>query len=258
MATAAVNNEIYRSLGERWYEAQADPVALLRAEARLHAPWIARTARARLGKRALQVLDLGCGGGFIANDLARRDARFHVLGVDRAREALDVAADHDTTGRVRWLAADARALPLASGTFDVVCAMDFLEHVEPVSAVIAEVSRLLRPGGLFFFHTFDRSWLAWLVVIQGVSLFVHNAPKDLHVYQAFIRPHELVAACRAKGLRVGEEQLRGSAPTPLAALLRLAMTGVVPRELEFRFTRTTSLGYSGVAEKVTGPIQSRG
>jgi 2-polyprenyl-6-hydroxyphenyl methylase/3-demethylubiquinone-9 3-methyltransferase len=254
MEKAAVNNEVYRSLGERWYEAQTDPVALLRAEARLHGPWIARTARARLGERSLRVLDLGCGAGFIANDLARRDAGFDVLGVDCAREALDVAAVHDTTGRVRWLDADARALPLASGAFDVVCAMDFLEHVEPTSAVIAEVSRVLRPGGLFFFHTFDRSWLAWLVVIQGVSLFVDNAPKDLHVYRAFIRPEELVAECRAHDLSVGE--LRGSAPTPLAALVRLAVTGAVPRELEFRFTRTTSLGYSGVAEKVTSPIQS--
>jgi hypothetical protein len=97
--------------------------------------------------------------------------------------------------------------------------------------------------------------LARLVVIQGVALFVDNAPKDLHVYEAFIRPQELEAECRAHGLALGE--LRGSAPTPVRSLLRLAISGVVPRELEFRFTRTTSMGYSGVAQKVTKPATSR-
>lgn len=254
MATRAVNNEVYATLGDRWYEADDDPIALLRSEARLHAPWIAGRIHEVLGDGARRVLDVGCGAGFVANDLARRG--LDVVGGDLARDAMDVGRRHDATGRVRWLRADARAMPLPDATFDAACAMDFLEHVSPTEAVVAEIARVLVPGGLFFFHTFDRTWLSWLVVIKGVELFVRNVPRDLHVFSAFVRPAELSATCASHGLAIRE--LHGCAPRPSGALLRMIASGVVPRDLEFHFTRRVLTGYSGVAEKrldaVTPPL----
>jgi 2-polyprenyl-6-hydroxyphenyl methylase/3-demethylubiquinone-9 3-methyltransferase len=240
-----VNNAVYRSLGERWYEAQDDPLALLRAQARLHLPWIAAEAEARLGGRRRRVLDLGCGGGFVANDLARRG--FTVVGVDLAPEALEVGARHDDTKSVRWVVADARSLPFDTGSFDLVTAMDFLEHVDSVDDVVGEAARVLSPGGLFFFHTFDRSWASWLVVIKGVEAVVRNVPPRLHVHRAFIRPAELRAVCARHGLRL--DDLRGCRPELSLALLRLVGTGVVPLDLAFRFCRSTLTGYSGIAER---------
>jgi 2-polyprenyl-6-hydroxyphenyl methylase/3-demethylubiquinone-9 3-methyltransferase len=242
----AVNNEVYRSLGERWYEADDDPIALLRAEARLHAPWIAERIRAELGGGARRVLDVGCGAGFIANALAARG--LEVTGVDASPDALEVAARRDATGRARFVLGDARALPFPDASFDAACAMDFLEHVEPLDAVIGEIARVLAPGGLVFFHTFDRSPISWLVVIKAVELFVANVPRDLHVLRAFVKPRELRAACAAHGLAVRD--LRGCAPRASGALLRLAATGIVPPDLEFRFTRGTWAGYSGFAQKM--------
>jgi 2-polyprenyl-6-hydroxyphenyl methylase/3-demethylubiquinone-9 3-methyltransferase len=242
---ARVNNEVYEDLGDRWYDADDDPIALLRAEARLHEPWIAANLRGALGDGPLRVLDLGCGAGFVANPLAARGLR--VTGVDLSGGALDVARRHQTASSVRWLQADARALPLAEGSFDAVVAMDFLEHVAPIEPVIAEVARVLAPDGLFFFHTFNRNVLSWLVVIKGVEWFVRNVPPCLHVYDGFIKPNELTAACASTGLDM--QRIHGCVPRLSCALLRLLATGVVPRDLEFRFTRRTATGYSGIAAR---------
>jgi 2-polyprenyl-6-hydroxyphenyl methylase/3-demethylubiquinone-9 3-methyltransferase len=240
-----VNNDIYEALGERWYAADDDPVALLRAESRLRNPWLVARLRERSGQGA-RVLDVGCGAGFSSNYLAREG--FDVSGLDASPESLAVAARHDETRSVRYQLGDALSLPHADASFDAVCAMDFLEHVEDPGAVIAECSRVLRPGGLFFFHTFNRNPLAWLVVIKGVEWFVKNTPRDMHVLRLFIRPDELRALCRDRRLDVTE--LRGSKPVIFAASFwRMLATGAVPRDFRFEFSKSTLLAYTGYAER---------
>ena len=241
----SVNNAIYTALNERWYDARDDPVALLRAEARQRNPWIAARIAEQLGPGARTVLDVGCGAGFLANDLARYGHR--VVGLDASPESLAVAAAHDPTGGVHYELGDARALPHDDASFDVVCAMDFLEHVEEPARVIAEAARVLVPGGLLFFHTFDRNVWSWLVVIKGVEWFVRNTPHDLHVLRLFIRPSELARMCRAHGLVPVE--LHGSRPKLRVPLIRMLLTGVVGDDVEFEFTRSLRLGYIGFARK---------
>jgi 2-polyprenyl-6-hydroxyphenyl methylase/3-demethylubiquinone-9 3-methyltransferase len=241
----AVNNALYAELGERWYEANDDPVALLRAEAHHRNPWVATWLARTFGQRSCSVLDLGCGAGFLANDMARRGHR--VIGVDRAAEAMEVAARHDRTASVVYFRGDAQALPFGSERFDVVCAMDLLEHVDEPERVIAEAARVLAPSGLFFFHTFNRNWLSWLVVIKGVEWFVKNTPPDMHVLDAFLKPSEVSAMCRAHSL--SPREIIGSRPRFDAAMWRMLRTGAVPDDFRFTFTRSTALGYIGVAQK---------
>lgn len=237
-----VDNGIYARLGDRWYTASDDPVALLRAEARARNPWIADVLARTFDGRSCRVLDIGCGAGFLANDLARRGHELTAL--DAAEEALVVAAAHDDTRRVRWARGDATRLPFADASFEAACAMDLLEHVEDWSRVVAEAARVLAPGGLFFFHTFDRNALAWLVVIKGVEWFVRNTPRDMHVLRMFVRPRELEEACAKSGLVV--QQMRGLAPDARrASFWRMLATGVVPDDFAFRFTRSLRLGYCG-------------
>jgi 2-polyprenyl-6-hydroxyphenyl methylase/3-demethylubiquinone-9 3-methyltransferase len=241
-----VNNAIYDALDERWYDAQDDPVALLRAESGCRTPWVEETIRAQFGGKPARVLDIACGAGFLANALASRG---HVVtGVDASESSLAVAARHDATGKVRYAVGDALRLPFDDASFDVACAMDFLEHVEDPRTVIAEAARILTPGGLFFFHTFNRNFLAWLVVIKGVEWFVKNTPRDLHVLRLFLKPSEVQAMCAAHGLRVRE--LRGVRPLlALAPLVRLLVTGRVPEDFRFRFTKSTRISFTGVATK---------
>jgi 2-polyprenyl-6-hydroxyphenyl methylase/3-demethylubiquinone-9 3-methyltransferase len=248
-AIRQVNNSFYDGLGDRWYSAQDDPVALLRAESACRNPWVKGEIHKRFGDRGARVLDVGCGAGFLANELAQQGHR--VTGVDAAPGTLATAARHDTTGSVRYTVADALRLPFDDGSFDVVCAMDFLEHVEQPAAVVAEISRVLAPGGQFFFHTFNRNWVAWLVVIKGVEWFVKNTPRDMHVLRLFLTPREVGAMCADQRMKV--EVLRGLAPVLFSrAFLRLLATGVVPLDFRFRFTRSTRMAYTGLALKEKG------
>jgi 2-polyprenyl-6-hydroxyphenyl methylase/3-demethylubiquinone-9 3-methyltransferase len=242
----AVNNEVYLALGEHWYADEESPVGLLRAESRLNNPWIAARLDGAFGDRRCRVLDVGCGAGFLANDLALRGRE--VTGVDVAADALAVGHAHDASGRVRYVEGDARALPFGDGAFDAVCAMDLLEHVESAERAIAEAARVLAPGGLFFFHTFNRNFLSWLIVIKGVEWFVANAPEHMHVLRLFLKPAEVRAACAEHGLEA--PVLVGVRPRLTLPFWRMLASGRVARDFAFKFTRSTRLAYSGVARKL--------
>lgn len=241
-----INNDFYDELGEGWYEAWDHPIALLRLESKKKVEWI----RERLpSNKRLSLLDIGCGAGFLSNELAS-DPRLDITGIDLSSPSLEIARHHDPSGRVQYLRADAYSLPFENETFDVICAMDFLEHVEEPFRVVAEASRLLKPGGLFFFHTFARNPLSALVASRGVEWIIPKSPRNFHDPQLFINPKELRSYCRAFGLKWGEVQ---SLRPVLAggALSRLIRTGIVPADFRFQFgsKRFLWLGYIGWASK---------
>jgi 2-polyprenyl-6-hydroxyphenyl methylase/3-demethylubiquinone-9 3-methyltransferase len=244
-AAARVNNTWYAELGARWYAADDTPIALLRAESRHRNPWIADEITRTFGPAPCRVLDLGCGGGFLSNYLAERGHA--VTGVDTTAENLAVARANDRSRTATYELADACALPYGRNSFDVVCAMDLLEHVEEPARVIAEASRVLAPGGLFVFHTFNRTWQAKLIVIKGVEWFVRNAPRDLHVFRLFVTPDELRAMCHASGLEPLE--IRGSRPRFGWPLWRMVLTGKVGDDFAFTTTPSIKLGYTGIARR---------
>jgi 2-polyprenyl-6-hydroxyphenyl methylase / 3-demethylubiquinone-9 3-methyltransferase len=232
-----VNNDIYGALGDRWYDADDDPVALLRAESRFLNP--------RFPGRACAVVDVGCGAGFLSNYLS--SLGHLVTGLDASEDSLRVAHTHDASGKVDYRLGDALALPFGPGAFDVVCALGVLDHVDAPALLVSEAARVLSPGGLFFFHTFNRNLLSWLVVIKGVELFVKNTPEHMHVLHLFLTPDEVGRACNAAGLEIVE--LFGTRPRLDFAFARMLKNGVVPRELAFRRTRSTRLAYNGFARK---------
>jgi 2-polyprenyl-6-hydroxyphenyl methylase/3-demethylubiquinone-9 3-methyltransferase len=240
-----VNNDIYNTYGDRWYEADDDPVALLRAESKTKTPWIVdRIKDHGLLSENTQVLDVGCGAGFLSNELGK--LKLKVTGVDLSEESLKVAAKHDTTKCVHYQTADAYKLPFADGTFDVLTAMDFLEHVEDPASVIKEFSRVLKPNGLFIFHTFNRNILAHLV-IKIVEWIVKNTPKHLHVINLFIKPRELSLYCQQAGM-ISKDMI-GIKPVFSTIPLKNIFTGIVPKGLKFEFTKSLMLSYMGYAVK---------
>lgn len=241
-----VNNEAYDHLEERWYEAQDDPIALLRNQHKLELPWILESIRKNLGYKA-EILDLGCGGGFLSNDLAQ--AGHQVTGIDLSASSLKVAQSRDHTGTVRYQQGDVYRIPFANASFDAVAAMDLLEHVSDPQRVIAEAYRVLRPGGLFFFNTFNKNPLSWLIVIKGMEWFVKNTPAEYHVYSLFIEPSKLKMWMEDEGLDMVE--VRGIRPVFLQnAMWDLLRTGTVPKNFQFTFSNLPLIAYTGYARKL--------
>lgn len=243
-----VDNSIYDRLGDRWYEAYDDPVALLRAESKVKEAWIEKRLPV---KSDLKILDQGCGAGFVSNSLARKG--HDLTGVDLSQESLVVARKHAPNSKVKYIEADALATGLPDNYFDVVVSLDFLEHVEDPAASIMEAARVLKPGGLYFFHTFNRNLLSWLTVIKLVEWFVPNTPKHMHVLRLFIKPSELASYCHNCGLEPTE--WTGIRPE-LFTFSNL--TGIfkrrVPEDFSFKLTESKLMSYMGMARKPTGRI----
>jgi 2-polyprenyl-6-hydroxyphenyl methylase/3-demethylubiquinone-9 3-methyltransferase len=149
-----------------------------------------------------QALDVGCGGGILADAMARKGAA--VLGIDLAGKALKVAQLHAleaSTQGVKYREVSVEALAAERpGSFDVVTCMEMLEHVPQPASVVKACADLVKPGGWVFFSTIHRNPKAFLLAIIGAEYVLGTLPRGTHEYRKFIRPAELAAHCRAAGL----------------------------------------------------------
>jgi len=147
------------------------------------------------------VLDVGCGGGLLAEAMARKVAR--VTGLDMAAELLEVARLHalESGVAVNYLleSAEQHAVEHAAG-YDVVTCMEMLEHVPDPAQVVAALAALVRPGGHVFLSTINRTPRAYLRAVIGAEYVLRLLPTGTHTYEKFIRPSELSAWARSAGL----------------------------------------------------------
>lgn len=150
------------------------------------------------------VLDLGCAGGFMAEAMAEKGAR--VTGIDPAAMAIDAARTHaEASGHeIRYDVGVGEALPYPDQSFDRVVCVDVLEHVSDLDAVLAEVKRVLRPGGLFLFDTINRNPMSRLAVITMAENVLGLLPKGTHDPEMFITPDELRTALTTAGFTAGK------------------------------------------------------
>lgn len=167
-----------------------------------------------------RVVDVGCGGGLVAEGLARANAQ--VLAIDLAEPMLEVARLHaaaeSLTIDYRCLSAETLA-EQHSAQFDVVTCMEMLEHVPDPSATLQALSALLRPGGHLFVSTINRNLRAFLLAIVGAEYLLKIIPAGTHEYERLIRPSELARYARAADLEL--VSLAGLAYDPLTSLSRL-------------------------------------
>jgi 2-polyprenyl-6-hydroxyphenyl methylase/3-demethylubiquinone-9 3-methyltransferase len=189
----------FSDLAHRWWDPHGE-FKPLHAINPLRLDWIDRLAPLS-GRR---VLDVGCGGGILAEAMARRGAR--VTGIDLAAKPLKVARLHAIDADVQGLEyLEVSAEDLAqqrSGSFDTVTCMEMLEHVPLPDSVVGACAALARPGAHLFFSTINRNAKAFAFAIVGAEHVLRLLPKGTHEYARFIRPSELARACRAAGLEV--------------------------------------------------------
>ena len=201
----------FSDLAHRWWDPESEFRPLHQINP-LRLAWIEQLAGGLSGK---QVLDVGCGGGILADSMARKGAE--VLGIDLATKALRVAQLHaleaQTSGvTYREVAAEALAAE-SPARFDVVTCMEMLEHVPDPASVVAACSTLVKPGGWVFFSTLNRNPKAFLFAILGAEYVLNLLPRGTHEYAKFIRPSELASHCRRADLAL--EHSKGMAYNPL-------------------------------------------
>lgn len=143
------------------------------------------------------VVDAGCGGGLVAKTLTQAGAT--VIGIDPAEPSLAVAR-RAAGARFHPVAARLEQLPLADRSADAVVAADVLEHVGDLPAAVAEIARVLRPGGRLLFDTINRTVWAWAVALLGAERLTGLIPRGTHEWRLFIRPDELHRLLTAAGL----------------------------------------------------------
>jgi 2-polyprenyl-6-hydroxyphenyl methylase/3-demethylubiquinone-9 3-methyltransferase len=155
----------------------------------------------RIALAQQRVLDVGCGGGLLAESLARAGAR--VTAIDLAPGMIEVARLHaaESALSIDYRVAAAEDLAqTAPQSFDAITCMEMLEHVPEPAATVASLARLLRPGGTLFVSTLNRNLKAFLLAIVGAEYLLRLIPRGTHEYERFIRPAELARWARAAGL----------------------------------------------------------
>jgi 2-polyprenyl-6-hydroxyphenyl methylase/3-demethylubiquinone-9 3-methyltransferase len=253
-----IDNQLYdRMAGSGW-----DEPGFLHTLAALVPPRLGYLQRVltELGidPNGLRTLDIGCGGGLLAEALARLGCE--VSGIDPSRESIAAAHAHaETLGlRIEYQEGAGEAIPFPDAAFDLAVCCDVLEHVSDLPRVVAETARILRPGGLFLYDTINRTFQSKLVVIKLFQEWRWTSlmPPDLHDWNLFIKPLELHALLAWKGLP--NRGLTGLRPAvgPLRAfrILRAHKRGEISaaeavRRLVLQESRDTSILYLGYAVK---------
>lgn len=189
----------FSELAHRWWDTESEFRPLHQINP-LRLGWIQQQVPLA-GRR---VLDVGCGGGILADAMARQGAQ--VLGIDLATKSLKVAQLHALeaeTPNVQYREVSAEVLAAEQpGQFDVVTCMEMLEHVPDPSSIVRACATLVKPGGWVFFSTLNRNPKSFLFAIVGAEYVLNLLPKGTHEYAKFIKPSELAGYCRQAGLDV--------------------------------------------------------
>jgi 2-polyprenyl-6-hydroxyphenyl methylase / 3-demethylubiquinone-9 3-methyltransferase len=256
----AIDNEVYDRAGQTWWDDDNPLIMLHGGVTRGRFEYFRDLLTGPLGRdpTGLRALDIGCGGGFLAEEFARLGCR--VVGVDPSEISIETARRHAAGAGldVTYLVGAGEQLPVEDSSFDIAYCCDVLEHVSDLDSVIAETARALKPRGVYFFDTVNRTVVSKVVGIKLLQEWRLTRIFDfaLHDWNMFITPTELVKVMGRHGLQKGA--IVGLGPrTKLTSLLvgylnlkrgRLSY-GQMSRILQLGPTKSTSMSYMGYATK---------
>jgi len=256
-----INNDVYKTAGDIWWNPE-EPLNLLETVVNPgRVGYFKRVIneKLKLPVTRMKALEVGCGGGILCEQIARMG--FGTTGMDPSDQALEAARRHAQQSglNINYVGGVGEKLPFPGMSFDVVFCCDVLEHVKDLGQVVAEISRVLKPGGYFFYDTINRTVVSKLVAIkiwQDWKAFAFM-PKDLHVWEMFIKPSELKLHLQKSGF--DNQDVTGLAPdvNPLKMLyyLRKRVKGELTirdlgQKLKLRESRDKSMLYLGWARKI--------
>ncbi len=191
----------FQSIASRWWDRESEFKPLHDINP-IRVSYIERQAQGLQGKR---ILDIGCGGGILAEALALKGAR--VTGIDMADLSLKVARMHlhESALEIDYQLSTVEAFAEHSGAqFDIVTCLEMLEHVPDPASVIAAASRLLKADGILFLSTINRNPKSFALAILGAEYILRMLPRGTHEYKKFIKPSEVATRLRACGMQISD------------------------------------------------------
>jgi len=197
-----INNDVYKLQGDIWWK----PDTVLHLLKTSINPWRVGYAESIIKKLGINpqgktALEVGSGGGILTEEICKMG--FTTTGIDPAEGSVITATNHAKAGglNIKYDQGSGENLPYAEGSFDCVFCCDVLEHVQDLPKVISEISRVLKPGGVFFYDTLNRTFISKLVAIKIWQEWKRWAfmPSNLHVWEMFIKPQEIKALLQKSG-----------------------------------------------------------
>jgi 2-polyprenyl-6-hydroxyphenyl methylase/3-demethylubiquinone-9 3-methyltransferase len=201
MTSQRNNLQIYNDVADQWWSDDIRWVRTLKNLVPGRLKWFDKQAE----WQNKTVLDLGCAGGFMAEAIAHKGAR--VTGIDPAQDAIEAAKTHAEISNldITYDVGVGEEMPYPDNHFDIVVCVDVLEHVRDLIQVLAEVGRVLKPGGLFLYDTINRNPIARIAAITVAEDILRLLPRGTHDPAMFIKPHELRTAITNAGLVCGAQ-----------------------------------------------------
>ncbi len=256
-----VNNELYDQLAWTWWDEHEilNALRILLNPGRFGYFVEVLVDRLKIDPKDKQALDVGCGGGLLAEEFARLGC--HVTGIDPSEPSLAVARAHAVQEGlvIEYREGVGERLPFADAYFDIVYCCDVLEHVNDLEAVISEIARVLKKDGIFFYDTINRTFMSKLISIKLLQEWKATSvmPANLHDWKMFIKPQELQAHMEKHGL-VHKEivgLVPATNPLTLINLLRKRKRGELSfkeaaKRIDLARSKDTSNLYMGYAIKI--------
>lgn len=230
-----IDNDFYNREAESWWKDKDSPLGIIRYTMNpIRLAYVVKhLAVISYDYRRKRVLDIGCGGGFLTEEIAKFG--LETDGLDPSVPTLHTARNHAKAMNllIDYHEGFGEELPYNDGYFDMVFCLDVLEHVKDYPKIIREVQRVLKPGGMFFFETVNRTLLSYLVVIFFFQKFplTRIMPKNVHIWKYFIKPKELKKTIHDTAMTVSDMQ--GILPGYNFAYNLLMVKRLVKREITF-------------------------
>lgn len=214
-----IDNELYHAEGDRWRQADSAFYLMQTSVNPARVGYMRNKLidELKMNPEGKSVLEVGCGGGILCEEIALMG--FDVTGIDPSASSLRTAEDHAKANglRIAYERGTGEALPYPDNSRDLVFCCDVLEHVRDLPKVISEISRVLRPGGIFCYDTLNRTFISEIVAIRISQVWKRwaFAPPNLHVWKMFIKPGELKSLLRENNMEWKEHRgLRPNVPVP--------------------------------------------
>lgn len=220
----------FQSIASRWWDRESEFKTLHEINP-LRVTYIEKQAQGVEGKK---ILDVGCGGGILAEALAHKGAQ--VTGIDVAELSLKVAKMHlhESGLEVDYQLSTVEDFAQQNAArFDIVTCLEILEHVPDPASIVASASRLLKPDGLLCLSTLNRNPKSFALAILGAEYILRMLPRGTHEYKKFIKPSELAATLRANGMQLRD--ITGISYNPITRNYSLG------RDIDVNYLMTASL-----------------